>query len=117
MQRHVISPVGELPSGSTRVVVLGGRSVGVINAGGHLYALRNVCPHHGAPLCAGAVAGTMLPSEPHEYRYGRQDTVIRCPWHGYEFSLDDGRSLARPQQLRVKTYRVEVEDGEVVVYT
>lgn len=116
MNRHVIGSAEELPSGSRRVVTLGGRSIGVINAKGRLYAVRNVCPHHGAPLCEGSVAGTMLPSDPHEYRYGREDGVIRCPWHGFEFSLQDGSSLACPDRMRVKTYRVEVEDGDVVVY-
>lgn len=116
MDRHVVCPAGELPPGSTRIVELRGRSVGVYNVEGELYALRNVCPHHGAPLCLGEVTGRMLPSEPHVYDYGEENTVLRCPWHGYEFRLSDGRSILRPDKLRVRPYRIEVEDGDVVVY-
>jgi len=107
------------PPGSARVVEVRSRSIGVFNDAGRLYAMRNVCPHHGAPLCLGGVSGTMLPSKPHEYEYSGdapEHRVVRCPWHGYEFRIQDGVSIADPDRMRVRTYRVEVEDGDVVVY-
>jgi nitrite reductase/ring-hydroxylating ferredoxin subunit len=58
----------------------------------------------------------MLPSPPHTYQYGEEGKVLRCPWHGYEFRLTDGHAVLRPDTMRVRTYRVEVEDEEVVVY-
>jgi nitrite reductase (NADH) small subunit len=116
MQRHVVSSVADLPEGATRIVEVTGRSIGVLNVDGELYAVRNVCPHHGAPLCLGPVSGTMLPSEPHEYVYQADATIIRCPWHGYEFELATGRSVVGKRSLAVKTYRVAVEDDEVVLY-
>ena len=101
-----------------KLVSVKGRSVGVFNDGGRLRALRNVCPHHGAPLCRGKLSGRMLASEPHVYEYSAADDerVIRCPWHGYEFRLDDGASITDPERMKVRTYRVEVEDDEVVLY-
>lgn len=117
--RHVVDTVDNLPPGSRKIVTINGRSVGVFNDLGRFYAIRNVCPHHGAPLCLGDVEGIMRPSEPHVYDYSgdsEAERVVRCPWHGYEFRLEDGRSQSSPDRMRVKTYRVEIEDGNVVVY-
>jgi len=113
MSHHEVCPAEELPPGSKRVVVVGGREIGVLNVDGRLYAIRNVCPHQGAPLCEGVVGGTMIPSAPHEYLWGMEGKVIRCPWHKFEFDLDTGRSLHDPEHMRVKTYEVTVEEGSV----
>ena len=117
--RHVVGPLADLPDGTTRIVEIRGRSIGVINDQGRLYALRNVCPHHGAPLCRGRVQGFMKPTPPHTYEYtgdAVDDRVVLCPWHGYKFRLTDGRSVTDPETMAVRTYRVEVEGGDVVVY-
>jgi 3-phenylpropionate/trans-cinnamate dioxygenase ferredoxin subunit len=116
MHAHAIAPVEELPPGASRIVEIGGRSIGVFNSNGSLYALRNVCPHHGAPLCLGAVGGRMVPTEPHTYGYGDEGKILHCPWHGYEFSLDDGHAVLKPETMRVRSYKVEVVDGDVVIY-
>jgi 3-phenylpropionate/trans-cinnamate dioxygenase ferredoxin subunit len=114
--RHTVGPIAELLPGGRTFVEIGGRSIAVFNSKGNLFAVRNVCPHHGAPLCEGTVVGRMQRSEPHVYEYGEQGQVLRCPWHGYEFRLADGRAILDPDTMRVRTYRVEVEDDEVVVY-
>jgi nitrite reductase (NADH) small subunit len=115
-ERHAIGALEEFPAGSSRIVEVRGRSVGVFNIDGCFYAIRNVCPHHGAPLCRGLVTGRMLPSRPYEYEYGLEGKILRCPWHGYEFSLEDGRSVLHPETMRARSYRVEVDAGEVFVY-
>jgi nitrite reductase/ring-hydroxylating ferredoxin subunit len=118
-RRLVVCPLEELPPGATRIVEASGREIGVINDEGRLHALRNVCPHHGAPLCRGRVAGFMRLSRPYEYDYSGddvEDRVVLCPWHGYKFRLSDGRCTAVGERMSVKTYRVEVEEGDVVVY-
>lgn len=114
--RHVVARLDEFGYGERRVVVVAGRSIGVLNVGGRFYALRNRCPHHGAPLCEGVVKGTMADTAPHEYSYVRHNEFITCPWHGFEFDLQTGRSIVDPQRTRVRTYEVAVEDGDVVVY-
>jgi nitrite reductase (NADH) small subunit len=113
--RHVVAPAAELPPGASIVVEVGGRSIGVFNLDGRLHALRNSCPHHGAPLCLGAITGRMAPSAAHVYEYS-PEPILRCPWHGYEFDLETGRAKLRPDSLRVKVYRAELEDDEVVLY-
>jgi nitrite reductase (NADH) small subunit len=110
MGRHMICPVRELPQGERKIVKLQGRSIGVFNIKGEYYALRNNCPHQGAELCEGKIQGIMLPSEPGEYRYGRDGEIVRCPWHGWEFDIKTGKSVFDPFKCLVKTYDVEVVD-------
>jgi nitrite reductase/ring-hydroxylating ferredoxin subunit len=113
MPRHVVGKVSELPPGSRKVVEVQGRSIGVFNVHGAYYAIRNLCPHQGAPLCRGIITGTTLPSQPGEYIWAREGEIIRCPWHGWEFDMTTGRSIFNPHKLRVKTYEVTVEqEGE-----
>ena len=115
MASHAVCRADELRPGSRRIVEIGGRSIGVFNVGGRFYGLRNTCPHQGAPLCAGTVGGTMLPSAPHTYVYGMEGRVVRCPWHGWEFDLETGVSPFDPQR-RVKAYEATVQDGMVMLH-
>jgi nitrite reductase (NADH) small subunit len=108
-----IGKVSEFPSGSCRVIDVGGRAIAVRRVDDKFYAFRNSCPHHGAPLSYGVVAGTMLPSRPGELDYGMEDLVLRCPWHGYEFSLQDGAMLFGTGTRRIVMYSLTAEDGEL----
>jgi len=111
--RCVVGRLSEFPPGTRKIVTVGGRSIGVFNIGGQFFALRNRCPHQGAPLCRGRVKGTTIPGKPYEYVYGRDQEIIQCPWHGWEFEIRTGRTFFNPHRMRVKTYEVTVEpDGE-----
>jgi 3-phenylpropionate/trans-cinnamate dioxygenase ferredoxin subunit len=112
---HRVCAASELPPDSRRIVTIDRRTLGVFNVGGRHYAVRNVCPHMGAPLCAGTVGGAMLPSRPYEYVFSMEGRVLRCPWHGWAFDLESGEALFDIADARVKTYRVRVVDGDVEV--
>ncbi len=114
MTRHEIVGVDELVSGECQIVTVNGQEIGIFNVNGTYCALRNVCPHQGAPLCRGTVDGTAMPSHPGEHIWRRQGEILRCPWHGWEFDLLTGISLF-DQRYRVKTYRVELQDGRLVL--
>jgi nitrite reductase/ring-hydroxylating ferredoxin subunit len=109
VSKHVVCRLSELPPGDRRIITVGGRTIGVLNVDGALYALRNSCPHQGAPLCLGIVKGTTLARRPYEYEYGRENEIIKCPWHGWEFEIATGRSVFNPHKVRVRTYDVTVE--------
>jgi nitrite reductase (NADH) small subunit len=113
---HRVGTVAELRRAGCRVLELEGRSVGVVSVGDTFFAVHDRCPHMGASMCAGTLGGTFVPSAPHQLLYGHHDRVIRCPWHGWEFDLESGRSLLEPARFGLKTYRVTVEDGDVVVH-
>ena len=87
---------------------------GVYNIDGALYAIANYCSHEGAPLCAGYVVGTneYAPEMPDQLRRVREGRIARCPWHNWEFDITTGVNLADPQK-RVRTYEVDVSDGQV----
>ncbi|SDO24640.1 3-phenylpropionate/trans-cinnamate dioxygenase ferredoxin subunit [Paenibacillus sp. yr247] len=119
--RHEICYVKDLPKGTNKILTLEGRSVGVFNVNDEFYALKNSCPHQGAPLCVGTVTGMTLPSMPGEYLYGKEGEIVRCPWHGWEFDILTGKSIYDPHKCLVKTYDVAVEkveeDKTVETYT
>ena len=97
-----------------RLVEVKGRSIGIFNVNGEYVAVLNVCPHELAPVCRGRLGGTTLPSPPGEYRWGRDGEILACPWHGWEFDLLTGESLADPR-IRLRRYLVEVEEDTIFI--
>ena len=114
MKTHPIGRISELPPGDRRIVRVGGRSIGVFNVEGEFFALRNRCPHQGAPLCLGSIGGTAAESAPGEYSWGREGEIVRCPWHGWEFDIKTGRSIFNPHQTKVRSYEVTVSREEEI---
>jgi len=113
--QHRVGHVSEIPDREAFIVDVNGRSIGVFNVDGKFYAVRNVCPHKGAPICRGTVGGTMLPSKPGVFDYGYEDRVLKCPWHGWEFDLETGECLFGVSNRKAKTYPVEVRGEQVYV--
>ena len=114
-KRFVACKAKELPPGERLILDLGGKSVGVFNVGGRFFALHNRCPHTGGMLCLGPVTGTALPTADFKYVYGDEGRILRCAWHGWEFDIETGQALVDPR-MRAKTYKVTVENGDVIVH-
>ncbi|HEX3326835.1 MAG TPA: Rieske 2Fe-2S domain-containing protein [Actinomycetota bacterium] len=114
---HLAGSAEALRREGCRVIEAEGRRVAVLSVGERFFALRDRCPHKGASLCEGTVGGTFLPSAPQEYLYGMDNSVIRCPWHGWEFDLETGRSLMEPDDVGVQVYPVSVDGDTVIVHT
>jgi nitrite reductase/ring-hydroxylating ferredoxin subunit len=97
------------------IVTPGGKlSVGVYNVSGTLVAVRNVCPHAGAPVCRGVVTGAVVSDARHRRRWSHQGEILRCPWHGWEFKLPEAVTLTNPP-VRLKTYPVVEREGKIIV--
>ena|SRR5581483_11087556 len=116
MPSYPVARVGEIPVGSRKVVVVAGRSIGIFNVDGELYALRNRCPHQGGPLCEGFQFSALRSGRPGSYERTRPGQLIRCPWHGWEFDIVTGRSWFDPERTRVRSYPVRVEPLEAETY-
>jgi nitrite reductase (NADH) small subunit len=115
VSRHVVCRVEDLPDGAHLIVDTGGRvGVGVYNIHGEYVAVRNLCPHAGAPLCRGILSGAPVSDSPHERSWAYDGEILKCPWHGWEFKLPEGITLTDPP-IKVKTFPVIVEDGMLVV--
>lgn len=106
--------VDEIPPGEKRIVPVGRNGVGVFNVKGRFYALNNICPHAGAPLCFGDVTGTTEARGPYEPEWVREGEILRCPWHAWEIDITSGRTLTEPHRT-VRTYEVVVEDDVVIL--
>lgn len=112
----VVCDADDLAPGERRIVEAGGFSIGVFNLGGSFYALINVCPHQGAPLCLGNLDGTYRPSPVHRFDPALEGRVLRCPWHGWEFDIVTGKGLY-DRTGRAATFQVDVNSkNEVVIY-
>lgn len=111
-QQFAIVPIAALPPDSRVIVTVAGISIGVFNVDGELFALRNRCPHQGAPLCAGVLTDLVVPrfcgDEPPQRDLVRHGEVLRCPWHGWEFDMRTGEAVI-PHGGRTHTYRAFVQ--------
>jgi nitrite reductase/ring-hydroxylating ferredoxin subunit len=115
MPKYVVATVEEIPPGGRKILEVDGRSIGVFNVGGELFALRNRCPHQGGPLCTGRLAGFLQATVPGEYGYSRPGEILRCPWHGWEFHVRTGQSWFDPARVRTRRYAVSVEPGRALI--
>jgi nitrite reductase (NADH) small subunit len=109
---HDVASLEQLRQSGAVVTRIGGREIGVVLDGDEPKAIRNRCPHMGAPLCLGTVRHRET-GAPGSYRLeGRR--VLHCPWHGWEFDLDSG-VCPDDARMRAAVYPVRVSDGRVLV--
>lgn len=111
-----VGKAADFPVGKFTIVAIDGREIGIAQLkNGEFRAVRNHCPHKGAPVCKGFISGTMLPGEVGKLVYGRDGEILVCPWHGYEFDLNTGEQVYQESEGKLLMYPVAVKDGEVVV--
>ena len=73
-------------------------AIAIFRNGNLIYAVSNVCRHQGGPLGEGKIV----------------DNCITCPWHGFQYRMEDGRS-PEPFTERIATYATRIVDGVVFV--
>ena len=66
---------------------------------GVVYAVDDVCTHDGGELGAGDIVNGQ----------------IQCPRHGARFDLKTGDATQMPAVIGIGTYRVKIEDGNILV--
>jgi nitrite reductase/ring-hydroxylating ferredoxin subunit/DMSO/TMAO reductase YedYZ heme-binding membrane subunit len=76
----------------------GGERIAVFKFKGKLAALSNVCSHQGGPVGEGKVVLGL----------------VTCPWHGYQYRLEDGCSPP-PFKERIRKYRLRLEGSQIWV--
>jgi nitrite reductase/ring-hydroxylating ferredoxin subunit len=115
-RRVAVGRLEDFPTGKFKIVDAGDVEIGILRlASGALHAVRNRCPHKGAPICKGILGGTWPPAAVGELAFERDGEVLVCPWHGYEFDLGTGLELYQERPTRLRKYETAVEDGHVVV--
>lgn len=114
MSRVDVGDIDDFQCGQMRLIEVNGREIGLVRWGDEVYAMRNHCPHEGAPLCIGVVEGLVTQDTTDGAPSVSDRPVVCCPWHGWEFDLADGRSIVNPR-VRAKTFRAEVVESRVFV--
>lgn len=66
---------------------------------GEITCIEDVCTHDDGPLAEGELEGE----------------VIQCPRHGAKFNVKSGAVLSMPAVTPVRSFPVEVRDGDIYV--
>jgi 3-phenylpropionate/trans-cinnamate dioxygenase ferredoxin subunit len=98
-----VASLREIPDGALLAVETpSGDRVCLLNLGGEIRAVSDVCPHQGFPLSA----GELLP-----------DGTIECVWHGARFDCRTGAVRQGPATDDLPVYEVRVVEDDVLVGT
>lgn len=116
LTEHDAGSIDDFESGKPYSITVGEKALVLIRKGDQFFAMRDACPHAGARLSDGEVIGTSSADKPgEEIDYCRIGEIISCPWHGWEFDVTTGKSLTRPDRVRVRTYPVKVVGKRLII--
>jgi len=121
MTRQIVCKVSDVELGRLTSAKIG-RAPLVLSRlpSGEIKAFSGRCPHQGAALSAGCIAGFATSDEPNLIAIERPGEIVRCPWHGFEWDIETGMPLVPEGQmgsLRLRFYSVEIDGDNVVVVT
>jgi 3-phenylpropionate/trans-cinnamate dioxygenase ferredoxin subunit len=94
-----VAHVQEVVPGLGKLVTINGRKIALFNVGGTICAIDDACPHKGASLAEGQIAGK----------------EVVCPWHMARFDVTTGAHLSPPARSDVACFKVQVVGDEVHV--
>jgi nitrite reductase/ring-hydroxylating ferredoxin subunit len=119
MSEHVITTAEEMKEHGQLVTEIHGREIAIFYIDGELYAYTNWCPHQSGPAFEGDTCGyrdATFDRETLETKkeWTRENEIIACPWHGWEFDLKTGECLTK-KDVVIPQYDVGFEDGNVVL--
>lgn len=118
MTRYAFCSTDELDDGERILKTIANREIAVFQVGDEYFSVANYCVHAGGPVCEGALGGTTTadPDDPWTLGWDRENEILSCPWHGWEFDIASGRYLS-DDQFVIPTYEVEVEGEQIYVVT
>jgi len=116
--QEVVCQKGDLQPGEMMESTFGRHSIVVCRSSeGEYYAFMNKCIHQGAPLAKGKLCGAPEPTENvGEYNFVKEGDILRCPWHGREFDITNKGCMLANEKLKLKDFKVMVEEDDVIVY-
>ena len=88
----------EIAPGAAKKVEIEGVEIALFNIGGNFYAINGICPHQGGPLAEGVV----------------EDTIVTCPWHGWEIDVTTG-ACQTDSAVTQKKYDIKVEEDDIFI--
>jgi nitrite reductase/ring-hydroxylating ferredoxin subunit len=89
----------EVAPGTVKAFAVGAAMLAVYNIDGTFYATDDECTHAAASLADGMIDGD----------------VVECCMHMGSFHIPTGRVVQPPCEVPLRTYRVTLKDGDVLV--
>jgi DMSO/TMAO reductase YedYZ heme-binding membrane subunit/nitrite reductase/ring-hydroxylating ferredoxin subunit len=95
----IVARTCEMEDGRAKIIKpQSGEAIAVFLDGDKVSAVSNVCRHQGGPLGEGKIV----------------DGCITCPWHGFQYRMEDGQSPP-PFTEKIATYATRIVDGIIFV--
>ena len=94
-----VAKVDDIPSGEALQVEADGQTLALVRVNDDVYCIHDICTHEHAHLSEGFCEGF----------------EIECPLHGSIFDVRTGEVKSLPATESVKTFPVQIENGEVSV--
>ena len=95
---RTVARVDDVPPGTVTTVHVGDQAVALAHVDGKFYATQPDCLHLQGPLGEGRL----------------EEHVLSCPWHGWQYDVRTGENEF-DRAIRLRTYEVRVEDGNVKI--
>ncbi|MDH4189740.1 MAG: non-heme iron oxygenase ferredoxin subunit [Betaproteobacteria bacterium] len=89
----------EVPEGGALKIERDDLTLAVFNLAGKFYVTDDACTHGPGSLSEGEIDGE----------------IVECNFHNGAFHVPTGRVTAPPCMLPLRTYRVEIVDGQVCI--
>jgi nitrite reductase/ring-hydroxylating ferredoxin subunit len=93
---RAVARVDEIEPGTLACIRVEEQDLALARIGDEVYALQGHCLHLQGPLCEGRL----------------RRHVLSCPWHGWQYDVRTGENEF-DRAIKLETYEVQVEDGEV----
>ena len=94
-----LGPAADIPENSAKRFETGNLVLAVYNVGGEFFVTDDECTHGAASLCDGIL----------------EDDVIECTMHFGAFNVRTGEPVQAPCSIPLRTYKVVVQDGKILV--
>ncbi len=94
-----VAAVADVPPETPVRVEVGGTPICLVNVGGTIYAVHDICTHAMQSLSGGWVDADRL----------------ECPRHGAAFSVVTGEALTPPASAPLPVFGVTMRDGRVLL--
>lgn len=92
-----VGKVDDYAVDSVSAVAIGERTLALVRTASGFQALDGRCPHLGGPLTEGAIC----------------DGKLRCPWHGFDFDLKNGKGCGH--EFDAETFELREQNGNVEI--
>ncbi|MBI2546923.1 MAG: non-heme iron oxygenase ferredoxin subunit [Candidatus Aenigmarchaeota archaeon] len=98
-----IGKLSDFTEGKMQKVIVNGKDLLVVNIGGTIYSIDDLCTHEECSLADGFIRGE----------------VVTCPCHLAQFNVKTGKKVANPATgvniADESSFKVKVENNEVFV--